>query len=253
LRKKLFALVAVGVFLVLSAGAAAIRIRAGDITVRADGHFRPTALPLRENAPITLEGGGRIETVSGNLPPILKTIEIEFDRHANVETEGLPVCRRGLLEATTVAVARAKCPGAIVGVGRGSAIIQFEEQAPIKVSSPLTIFNGPERDGNPTVLAHAYLRVPVPTTYIVPVEIEQITKGIYGYRTTGRIPEIAGGAGVPVSGWLKVGKKWIDDGRPRSFFSARCEIGRLQARLHFVFDDETDFSGTILRPCTVRR
>ena len=158
----------------------------------------------------------------------------------------------GQLEATTVEQARAACSGAIVGKGRGKAIVKFEEQAPIPASSPITIFNGPKKHGNPTVLAHAYLDHPVVTTFIVPVEIEKIHKGIYGYRTHGRIPKIAGGAGVPIEGELTIGKKWTYKGKKHSYIAARCETGRLQARGQFRFKDGTFLSGTFLRPCQVR-
>ncbi len=249
---RLLLLAALAIALAIPLTADAIKIRAGDIVIYADGSFSPKSLPKYENAPITLEGGGRIETVSGELPPILETISIEFDRHGSVETEGLPVCRAGQLEATTVEQARDKCGGAIVGRGRGSAIVKFEEQAPIKASSPLTIFNGPKKGANPTVLAHAYLSVPITTTFVVPVEIEKINKGVYGYRTKGRIPKIAGGAGIPKSGWLRIGKKWTHKGKLRSYVNARCETGRLQARGEFTFKDGTFLSGSLLRPCTVR-
>jgi hypothetical protein len=236
-----------------SYGAGAITLRAGDIIIIGDGGFSPTRLPRHENAPISIHGGGRITTVSGNLPPILETIDIEWDRHGAVDTLGLPVCTQSDLEATTIEQARARCRGAIVGKGSGKAIIKFEEQDPIPVSSPITIFNAPRRHGNPTVLAHAYLDHPVVTTFIVPVEIEKINKGVYGYRTHGRIPKIAGGAGVPISGHLKVGKQWTYRGERHSYISARCENGRLQARGKFRFKDGTFLSGTLLRPCQVRR
>ncbi len=182
----------------LGAGTAeGLTIRAGDLLVIGNGGFRPTKLPKHHDAPITIYGGGRIDTVSGNLPPIIETITFEFDRHGSVDTKGLPVCTPGRLEATTVAGARHLCPGSIVGKGEGSALVTFPEQAPFKVSSPITVFNGPRKDGNPTVLAHAYTTVPVPTTFIVPVEIEKISKGVYGYRTEARIPRIANGYGIP--------------------------------------------------------
>jgi hypothetical protein len=241
-----FALLAVG------GSAQAITLRAGDIIIHGDGGFAPTKLPRYHDAPITIHGGGKISTVSGNLPPVLETIDIEYDRHGSVETVGLPVCHQGQLEATTVAQARAHCAGAIVGKGRGTAIVKFPEQAPIPASSPITIFNGPVKDGNPTVLAHAYLDHPVATTFIVPVVIERIHKGLYGYRTKATIPKIANGAGVPVSGHLKIGKKWTYKGKEHSYINARCENGRLQARGQFRFKDGTFLSGTFLRPCTVR-
>src|SRR5690348_2512956 len=61
----------------LGGNAEAITLRAGDIVIIGDGGFSPTKLPRHENAPITIHGGGRITTVSGVLPPILETIDIE--------------------------------------------------------------------------------------------------------------------------------------------------------------------------------
>ena len=90
------------------------------------------------------------------------------------------------------------------------------------------------------------------TTFIVPVVIEKINKGVYGYRTEATIPKIAGGAGVPIKGELKVGKQWTYKGERHSYISARCENGRLQARGQAAFKDGTVLSGTFLRPCQVR-
>jgi hypothetical protein len=254
-KRRFVVLAALGalIALVVGSSAQAIKLRAGDIIIYADGGFTPTKLPKNENAPITLRGGGRITTVSGALPPILETIDIEYDRHGSIETVGLPTCRAGQLEATTVEQARKSCGGAIVGKGKGSAIVKFEEQAPIPASSPITIFNGPKKGGNYTVLAHAYLKQPIVTTFIVPVVIEKINKGLYGYRTQATIPKIANGAGIPIKGELTIGKRWTHKGVKRSYIKARCQTGRLQARGQFTFKDGTFLSGTFLRPCTVRK
>jgi len=246
------ALAALIAVMAIAASAEAIKLRAGNIIIVADGGFTPTKLPRKENAPITIYGGGKISTVNGELPPILETIDIEFDRHGAVDTVGLPICKPGALEATTVDQARAACPTSIVGQGSGSANVKFPEQNPIPASSPITIFNGPRKHGNPTVLAHAYLQQPVPTAFVVPIEIEKISKGVYGYRTHGRIPKIAGGAGIPIKGHLRIGKRWTYKGKKHSYISARCETGRLQARGQFRFKDGTFLSGTFLRPCQVR-
>ena len=254
MRSKLLASsLALGGLLALGGTAYALTIRAGDLVITANGGFAPTALPRTENAPITLHGGGKLSTASGALPPILKTITIEFDRHGSVETTGLPICTSGKLQATTVPEARRACPGAIVGKGYGHAIVAFPEQAPFPVSSPITLFNGPKKGGNPTVFAHAYTTVPAPTTFVVPIVIEKIHRGVYGYRTEARIPEIAGGSGIPISGFLKIGRKWTYKGKHRSYVNARCETGRLQARGEFSFSDGTFLSGTFFRPCTVRK
>lgn len=234
------------------ASATAVQLRAGDILIEAHGGFSPKALPRDHDAPITLRGDGRISTVSGALPPTLQTLAIEFDRHGSVVTTGLPTCALGRLIATTTRTARRLCPGAIVGSGFGKALVKLPEQDAFPVSSPITLFNGPPEDGNPTVIAHAHLTQPVPTTYVLRIEIERIHKGLYGYRVRARLPSIADGAGIPVSGNLRVGRKWTYRGRRYSYVNARCANGRLQARAEFTFDDGTDLTGTFLRPCTVR-
>ncbi|MGN6216103.1 MAG: hypothetical protein ACTHN7_03975 [Solirubrobacterales bacterium] len=241
--------------LLVSAGTAAAlqRIRAGDLILEAEGGFTPTALPKHEDAPISLHGGGKLSTVSGELPPIVKTIDIEFDRHGHVDTTGLAVCHASQLQATDVSQARRACPNAIVGKGEGRAIVTFPEQKPIPVSSPITLFNGPKKHGDPTVLAHAYTTVPAPTTFIVPIVIERIHKGVYGYRTIAQIPKIAGGAGHPVAGHIKVFREWTYKGKRHSYVNARCETGHLQARAGVTFGDGTVLSGTFVKKCTVRR
>lgn len=236
-----------------SAVASGLTLQVGNIVVDADGGFSPKVLPEHQDAPITLHGGGRLSTVSGQLPPILKTITILFDRHGSVDTTGLPRCSKGKLVATDTAQARANCPTSIVGKGQGTAVVKFPEQPPIKASSPLTLFNGPPKHGNPTVLAHAYLSAPVSTTFVVSIVIEKIHQGVYGYRTEATIPPIAGGAGIPISGSLKIGRKWTYKGVKHSYVNARCETGHLQAQGEFTFSDGTYLTGTFLRPCQVRR
>jgi hypothetical protein len=232
--------------------ASALRIVAGNIVITGNGGFAPKSLPKYFDAPIKLYGRGKVATRDGSLPPIVETIMIEYDRHGHVETTGLQVCRAADLEATTVTQARRNCGGAVVGKGFGKAIIKFPEQRPIPVTSPITIFNGPRKQGDPTVFAHAHITIPVPTAFVVPITIETIDKGRYGYRTTATIPPIAGGAGVPISGRLKVERYWSHKDREHSYVNARCTDGRLQARVEVGFKDGTLLSGTVFKRCTVR-
>jgi len=228
-----------------------VRIQAGNLILIAEGGYAPETLPKKVDAPIEIFGKGRIETVDGELPPILKTIQFEFDKHGSVDTTGLAKCTAGKLQATTVPVARRLCPGAIVGKGSGKAIVAFPEQALIPVSSPITLFNGPRKGGDPTIFAHAYVTVPVPTTFVVPIRIESIHNGRYGYRVNAEIPKIAGGYGIPISGSIKVGRKWTFKGERHSYLNAHCADGHFQAIGEFGFKDGTKLKGTFLRPCQV--
>jgi hypothetical protein len=251
MTKRITAIALLGL-LVAAGSATAIEIRAGDLIVRGDGGFKPKTLPKFKDAPITIHGGGSVSTVSGNLPPVIQVITLEYDRHGSLQTLGLPHCRRGQLEASTVPAARKRCPGSIVGKGHGRGVVAFPEQRPIPVDSPITIFNGPRRHGNATVYAHFYTTVPAPTAFVVPIEIEKIHRGPYGYRTVAKIPPIAGGNGIPLAGWLKIGRKWRYRGKLHSYINARCQTGHLQARGLFKFDNGLTLRGNFFKPCNVR-
>ncbi len=255
MRKTLLrALVVVGVLALVAAGSAyALRIQGGNIVITTDGGFSPTKLPKHEFAPIKLHGYGKISTADGSPPPILKQLAFWFDKHGAVETRGLPVCSAGKLAATTTPQARKLCPGAIVGTGFGTAVVYFPEQAPIPASSPLTIFNGPKKHGDPTVFVHAHLTVPGPTTFVVPVEIQKVHDGRYGFKTVAEIPKIAGGYGVPIYGRLTIGRTWHYKGRTLSYANASCADGRLQAKVQATFKDSTVMQGTLFKPCTVAK
>lgn len=235
--------------LAIAGSALALRLQAGNIVVVAGGGFSPTTLPKHEYAPIKLHGYGKFATVDGTPPPILEEIVIWFDKHGAVETRGLPVCTQAKLEATTTRKARKLCPGAIVGTGFGKAVVNFPEQGPIPASSPITIFNGPRIGGNPSVLAHAHIDVPGPTTFVVPIEIQKVREGRYGFKTVAKIPRIAGGYGTPIYGRLSIGRTWNYKGERLSYANASCPDGRLQAKARFSFKDGTAIQGTLFRPC----
>lgn len=253
-RLALFGLLGLTAFAFASTAGAArdiekVHLEIGDLVIDGRGGFKPELLPKHHDAPIKIYGGGKVSTHSGNLPPILDTIEFEFDKHGHVDTAGIEVCTAGKLQATDVPAARKACPNAIVGKGFGRATVAFPEQAYIPVSSPITAFNGPKKNGFDTILFHAFTTVPVSTTFIVPVVIEKIHNGIYGYRVKAKIPKIAGGYGHPISGRLTVERKTRVKGKLHSYVNARCELGRLQAKGKFVFKDGTRLAGTFFRPC----
>lgn len=254
MRKTLLrAFAAAAVIGLVGAGTAlGLRIEFGNIVIDADGGFTPTTLSKHAPTPISIHGHGKLSTHDGELPPVLEHIIFWFDKHGSVETRGLPICTPGKLKATTTAQARRLCPGAIVGTGFGMAIVQFPESAPIRASSPITLFNGAPKHGNPTVLAHAHLTVPAPTTFIVPIEIQRVNNGRYGYKTDAKIPKIAGGAGVPMYGRITIGRKWTYKGHKMSYLNAYCPDGHLQAKGQFRFKDSTLMEGTFIKACKAR-
>ena len=88
--------------------------------------------------------------------------------------------------------------------------------------------------------------------FVVPIRIETIHNGRYGYRVNAEIPKIANGAGIPISGSIKIGRKWTYKGVKHSYINARCPDGRLQAIGKFGFDDGTLLKGSFINPCKTR-
>lgn len=239
--------------LALAATAYALHLQVGNLVVDGDGGFAPKSLPRDHNAPIKFFMHGRIGTIDGSRPSPLRTLVLELDKHGAAETRGLPKCTRAKLEATTTKQARQFCPGAIVGTGSGTAVVELPEQAPFEASSPITIFNGPEQHGNPTAIGHAHLDYPSPTTYLVQAEIEKVHHGRYGYRIVIDFPRIVNDYGSPIAGRITIDRKWQFKGRTLSYANARCADGRLQAKIQATFKDESFLQGTAFKRCTVRR
>ena len=251
LFRTLIVIAAVGVIGVGSAQA--IKLRIGDIVIPADGGFTPTKLPRSKNAPIKLYGNAKFGTVDGSRPSPLRQLVIEFDKHGAVETRGLEKCTMGKLVATTTKVARKLCPDSIVGTGFGTALVELPEQRGIEASSPLTLFNGPVKHGNPTVLGHAHIDYPGPTTYVISIEIQKINHGRYGFKTVANFPRIVNDYGSPISGHLTIGKEWKYKGKTLSYANAHCADGRLQAKAQFLFKDGSFVQGTVFKPCQVAK
>lgn len=254
MRKALLrALVVLAVAGLVGAGAAeAIKLRIGNIVIVGDGGFAPRTLPKNRNAPIRLFGHATFKTVDGTRPSPLRTLTLEFDKHGAVETRGLPKCSQARLVATTTKVARKLCPGAIVGTGFGTGVVELPEQRPIEVSSPLTLFNGPVLHGNPSVIGHAHIDYPGPTTYLVQIEIQKVHHGRYGFKTVANFPKIVNGYGSPTAGHLTIGREWSFHGKRLSYANARCADGRLQAKAEFSFEDGSFVQGTVFKTCKVR-
>lgn len=254
MRKTLLRANVLGLVLVLAAAgtAVAIKLEAANLVITTDGGFTPTTLPKKGFAPIKLHGYGNIATKDGTPPPVLETVTIWFDKHGEVETDGLPKCTPGKLKATTTAQARKLCPGSIVGKGFGKAVVIFPEQGPIPASSPITLFNAAPKNGNPVVLAHAHLTVPGPTTFVVPIEIQKVHSGRYGFKVEAKIPKIAGGSGIPLYARMTVGREWTFKGKKLSFANAGCPDGRLQAKVKADFKDGTTLQGSLFKTCTGR-
>jgi len=250
MRGRIFFLLAV-VGVALTAGIAhAATVRVGTLVLHADGGFEPRLLPRHRFAPIRFQGYGQIKTTDGSKPPALRHVKVEFDHDGRLTTTGLPSCPISQLQGATTAEARQRCRGAIVGSGHVGAAVDLLGLARIDLRVPMTLFNGPRIDGNPSVLGHARAPFPISETYVIVAPIERIRGSIYGYRSAFDIPPIAGGLGSLTRIDAKIGRRYRSHGSKLSYVSARCSDYVLQTEGFFEFADGTIIYGSAFKPCT---
>jgi len=222
-------------------------VEVNGLVLRADGGFQPQTLPRHRYAPIDFQGHVDISAKGGGRPSPLQQALIEFDRDGRLSVAGLPTCAPEAIAAASTEEARQACRGALVGTGRVGVLVSLPGGT-VEASSPLTIFNGPRREGNPTAILHARFTVPATQTYAIVVPIERLTGG-FRYRARLDLPPLAGGLGALSHIDVKIGRRYRADGKPRSYISARCSDNILQTHGRFQFEDGTVISGQVEKFC----
>ena len=245
----LVALALVGVAAAAS-GEKPVKVRAGNLELTFNGGFTPKVLSKTQPTPISAVFEGAVKTLDGSHPPALKEVVLEADKNTSIDVKGYPTCTAAKLQSQDSAHAKAICRESILGSGTSNVEIQFPEQAPIPVSSPLTLFNGGERGGVVTLFVHAYITVPTPAAIVTTVKVSKIHNGRYGLESVATIPKIAGGSGSVTSFTLDVGKQFTYKGKQVSFISAKCPDGKIQVHGTAVFADGTRASAEVIRTCT---
>lgn len=231
------------------ATAYALTAEIGPTVVSATATVQPRELPKNGGAPITLRSVTRVNTRDGSTPPALKSIEFLIDKHGRVNSKAFPVCSPAKLEGATPSQARQRCATSLVGKGLGKALVTMPGRAPVRLNFPLSFFNGPPTGGKPTLIAHAYETMPAPKALLVPIVIERIASGRYGFRTKVEMPEIAGGYGVPILAEATVGAIRKRGGKEVGYIEARCAGGRLQVDGTLNFANGDLFPATLTSPC----
>lgn len=243
------ALLAVGLALVLGATASGIEACIGPLCVSSTVDVQPRELPARGNAPITLSSTTRIKVKDGSTPPTLDAIDFLIDKHGTVNSKAFPVCPRAKLEGATPSQARKRCAGALVGKGTGKALVTMPGQAPFQITSPVSFFNAAPTGGKPTLIAHAYEKVPAPQALLLPIVIERVGKGRYGYHVRVEMPEVAGGFGAPTLAEASIGATLKRGGKKIGYISAHCSGGRMQVEGKLTFTNGDSFPTTLTSPC----
>ncbi|HEX3174255.1 MAG TPA: hypothetical protein VHQ43_08560 [Solirubrobacterales bacterium] len=260
MRRKL--MVGLAVSAVLALGVASVAqavkttIKAGNLVLTFGGSTSPKALPKSKLAPVTANIEGKIATSDGTHPSAFREAVVDIDKDVSVKVKGLPVCKPGQLEARDTAAAKKVCGATVLGSGLAHAEIAFPEQSPIKVASPITVFNGGESGGKVKLLIHTFITVPVPAAIVTQVTIQRKGTGVHSIA---KIPVIVGGSGSVLDFKFKLGRTYTYNGQKVSYTEAKCPDGAFKVKASAVFKNEahtagvasvTKLNGGLTVPCT---
>jgi len=257
-KKKLVVLVVLATAMLFGASLAhAELVEWGNLFVKFSGGIDPTLLPRHDPAPIGVRVDGTVRTLTGDRPPALRFISIAINRGGQIDTKGLPLCRRSQIEASTSARALKACGDALVGTGRYKAGVSFPEQEAFPLQGRILAFNA-RVEGRRAILAHIYGNKPYPNSRIFVFHIRE-SHGTYGTVLTAFLPKAINRNGYLKRIVLNLRRDYVFKGKKRSYLTAACgapsgsKIGVFPfVRVGMTFADGRKLASTLIRTCQVR-
>jgi hypothetical protein len=230
-------------------------VQHGHFRVAVNARLTPKRLPRSGSAPVRFALAARFIAVHGGLPPQLRAIRVEINRHGVIEPHGLSVCRLQEVQPSTTTEALNACGSALVGEGHLSAQVSFASEAPFPSSGKLLAFNGVWH-GRPAILAHIYGPEPIPTSYTIPFTISAEARGTYRTVLSASLPRFSSKWGYVTSISLTLGRSFSLNGRRRSYLSAGCPapsgfnlVSFPLSRARFTFAGHQNIHQTLTRSC----
>jgi hypothetical protein len=205
--------------------------------------FAPRRLPPKTAAPVGVRIKAESSYADGTQPPPLKEVAMDFDRNAEIDVRGLPICRRPAAEQQ-VGIARHQCRDSIVGDGIAHVAIEGSENSSISI--PLTVFNGGLNKGVTTLFVQSYFQL---TPLVVAVHFQPIEQGRFGLEASAKIPPIANGTGSILDFSITTKRRIEYAGARYSYARARCPDRHLAAKMEGVFSDGGRYTGAVVRAC----
>jgi hypothetical protein len=162
-----------------------------------------------------------LESAKGGIPPQLQELRIEVNRHALLQSKGLPVCLIPEVQPASTSRALANCGDAVIGSGRFWANIVLPDQGAYRTQGRLLILNG--RDGRrPVILAHIFTSDPFNSSFVIPFSIKRTSSGPYGTELNASLPEALGSWGYLDRIKLTLRRKYTYKGKQLSYFNSAC-------------------------------
>jgi len=233
-------------------------VQRGDLRIAVTGKLRPRRLPRSGTAPIAVTVGGRITTTDSSLPPQLKAMRIELNRHGRIDNAGLPTCPYPKIQPGSSSRALANCRSALVGRGSFAANITLSGQEPYPTTGTLLVFNG-VKGGKPVLYGHIYSARPFATSFVIVFKIQKVKSGTYGSALYAPLPKSMEAWGRLTGLEMTLSRRYAYKGRSHSYLSSGCPapngfLGAVfpLARASFSFDGGKKLSSVLTSTCKVR-
>jgi hypothetical protein len=236
-RSRLRRLALAAAVLALSAlPASAAVVQQGNLRITLISQVQPYKLPRTGTAPIAILVSGHVAPVTGEVPDQLEGLQVRVNRHALLQSRGLPACTIAQIQPATTERALANCGEALIGSGQFWAHIVLPDQGAYPTQGRLLVFNG-RRHGRPIVLAHIFTAHPFATSFVIPFSIRHIDSGYYGTQLSASLPEALGSWGYVDRIKLTLKRKYRFHGRELSYFNAGCPAvaGASRASFHLAY------------------
>jgi hypothetical protein len=242
----------------LAALAGAETSQQGNLRVNVSGKLAPKRLPRSGLAPISVSVGGQITTTDQSLPPQLKALRIELNRHGRLDHEGLPSCDYARIQPGSSSHALTGCRSALVGKGSFSANITLAGQEPYPTQGKLLVFNSTQ-DGKPVLYGHIYAPRPFATSFVIVFKVTQLRKGTYGILLNAPLPKAMRSWGRLTGLEMTLSRRFSYKGRSHSYISSGCPAPKgfpgatfSLARASFAFAGGQELSSVLPSSCEVR-
>jgi hypothetical protein len=248
----LIAILAIAVF------AQAETTQKGNLRVTVKGKLAPRKLPRDRVAPISVSVGGQIATTDETLPPTLKSLRIELNRHGRLDYEGLPTCNYARIQPGSSAHALAGCRSSLVGEGTFSADITLSGQEPYPTQGKLLVFNS-IKGGKPVLYGHIYSPHPFATSFVIIFKVSRLKKGTFGIALDAPMPKAMKSWGRLTGLEMTLDRRFNYKGASHSYISSGCPAPKgfsatpfPLARTSFAFAGGKQLSSVLTGECRVR-
>jgi hypothetical protein len=233
-------------------------VQEGNVRISVLSQILPYKLPRRGTAPIAVFVSGHLSEPHGGIPPQLKQMTVEVNKHGLLQSKGLPSCPLKRIQPASTERALSSCGDALIGSGQFWAHIVLPDQGAYPTHGRLLIFNGRQK-GKPVIFTHIFTANPFFSSFVIPFSIQKTNHGAYGTKLTASLPQALGDWGYVDRIKLTLKRKYRFKGKELSYFNAGCPAPEGSPRTvfplalaSFAFGEGLEIGAKVEKACGVK-